>query len=291
MKQICILSGKGGTGKSSIAASFAALSQDSIVLVDCDVDAANQALFFKSEDIGTEFSEEAFYAGTTGNIDSEQCTNCGLCIEVCRYNAIEKHSSSYGIDPIKCEGCHACTIVCPACAIAFTENQAGMLYVRNTSFGSLVHAELFVGHDNSGKLVAKVRNRAKEVATKENIETILIDGPPGIGCPVHASLTGADAAVIVTEPSVAGVHDLERILTLCIHFNIPATVIVNKYDLSAQRYADIEQYCAAHQSNIIGKIPFDKNIPLAQCKGKTPLHLKLHTENLQQIWKKSTRQN
>lgn len=280
MKQICVISGKGGTGKSSITASLALLCPTHSVIADCDVDAANMALFFEDKPI----EETPFWAGTRAVIDLNQCTNCGECPEICRYNAIVSINNTYQVDTNKCEGCHACSVVCQADAIAFEKNHAGTMFVTPIDVGVVVHAELYPAQDNSGKLVSSVRAKANKIAKEKQINTIFIDGPPGIGCPVHASLTGVDAAIVVTEPSVSGIHDMERVVKLCKHFKIDAFVIINKYNLSESQCKTIEQSAKKNNVTILGKIPFDKAIPLAQNDGKTIYHLSQHKKNLESIW-------
>ena len=215
MKQLVVISGKGGTGKTSILASLAYLSacESPVATADCDVDAANLALLLPGEDVRTEL----FWSGRRARIDAGSCSLCGLCAEQCRAAAIRIEDFAV-VDPLACEGCGVCELVCPEEAVSFVDNQAGVWMERRTAFGPLIHAALGIAQDNSGKLVAQVRQEARTVAERDDIDLILVDGPPGIGCPVHASLTGCDLALVVTEPTPSGEHDLERVLELLDHF-------------------------------------------------------------------------
>ncbi len=269
MKQIAVLSGKGGTGKTSITASFAQLMSEKIVIGDCDVDASNMALLIHGKD----YKEDPFYAGTRAVIDTDACTGCGNCVDVCRYNAVEIINNKAVVDIINCEGCNACAVVCPEDAITFKTNRSGTVYERETQYGPLVHAALGIAQDNSGKLVSTVKESAKKLAEDNGYSLILLDGPPGIGCPVHATLTGIDLVVAVTEPSVAGHHDLQRLFDVCTHFNLPLAVIINKSDLSPELTNEIEIYAASKNMQVVGKIPFNREIPVFQSKGLTPVEI------------------
>ena len=248
MKELVILSGKGGTGKTTITASFAALAK-SKALADCDVDAADLHLLLKPK---TKIKSE-FWSGQTAVIDADKCTECGLCQELCRYDSIH----DYTVDPISCEGCCFCKNVCPEDAITMQENMSGYWYISDTKYGPMVHAELGISQENSGKLVTVVRQNARETAKAEDLDLIISDGPPGIGCPVISSLSGATAALIVTEPSLSGMHDLDRIISVCNHFSVPVSVCINKYDINMENTAKIEKYCADNNIEVISKIPFD----------------------------------
>jgi len=248
MKEVVVLSGKGGTGKTSMVASFAALAQNK-VMADCDVDAADLYLLLQPQIK----QEHEFWSGQTAYIDNEKCTECGVCVEVCRFGAIE----NYVVDQVSCEGCGFCSQVCPVDAITMAENMSGHWFISETRYGPLVHARLSIAQENSGKLVALVRQNAKHTAEEENLNYIIVDGPPGIGCPVISSVSGADLALLVTEPTLSGMHDLDRIIELCRHFGIPALVCINKYDINEQNSHQIESYCANQKVEVVSRIPFD----------------------------------
>ena len=231
MKQIVVISGKGGTGKTVLTASFASLAGNK-VMVDCDVDAADLHLLLKPE-IKERYE---FRSGVTARIDKDICQECGECLSVCRFEAI---SEDYIVDPVSCEGCSVCSHVCPAGAVIMEENIAGEWYISETKYGPLVHAKLGIAEENSGKLVAKVREVAKEIAERDKRDFVIIDGPPGIGCPVIAALTGVDLAVIVTEPTLSGIHDMERVVQVAKHFGVPTKVCINKYDINEDEASSI----------------------------------------------------
>jgi len=248
MKEIVVLSGKGGTGKTSIVGSLAALAEDK-VLADCDVDAADLHLLLSpSEKVRNEF-----WSGQVAHIDKGKCTECGLCQELCRFNAIE----DFRVDAVSCEGCGFCFHVCPVEAITMSERMAGYWFISDTKYGPLVHARLGVAQENSGKLVAVVRQQAKQIAEEQGLDYIISDGPPGIGCPVISSLSGAGLALLVTEPSLSGIHDLERVLGVCRYFGVPAMVCINKYDLNEENTRQIEDQCLSQGVEVAGRIPFD----------------------------------
>jgi len=258
MKEIVILSGKGGTGKTSIVGSFAALAQNK-VLADCDVDAADLHLLLNPSIKG----ENEFWSGQVAVIDDEECTQCGLCQDVCRFDAI----TDFKVDPISCEGCGFCTHICPVEAITMKESLSGYWFISDTKYGHLVHARLGIAQENSGKLVALVRQEAKRIGEREGLTYIISDGPPGIGCPVISSLSGADLALLVTEPTLSGIHDLERVLGVCHHFGVPALVCVNKYDINEDNTRQIENYCLNQGIEMAAKIPFDNVVTEALVKG------------------------
>jgi MinD superfamily P-loop ATPase len=258
MKEVVILSGKGGTGKTSIVASFAALAQ-SKVLVDCDVDAADLHLLLEPQIK----EEKEFWSGQVALIDKERCTECGLCQEVCRFGAIK----DYLVDEISCEGCGLCSQICPVDAITMQSCLSGHWFISDTRYGTLVHARLGIAEENSGKLVTLVRNNARLIAEKGALDYIISDGPPGIGCPAIASLSGANLALLVTEPSLSGIHDLERALALCHHFGILALVCINKYDINEGNSYNIESYCYKEGIEMAAKIPFDNVVTEAIVRG------------------------
>ncbi|MGI5822746.1 MAG: ATP-binding protein [Dethiobacteria bacterium] len=259
MKEITLISGKGGTGKTSLAGSFAALSSQA-VFTDCDVDAANLSLILRPDIQET----HEFIASKIASIRLEECSHCGLCRELCRFEAI---SPDFQVDPLACEGCGVCYYACPEEAIDYKDVVSGKWFISKTPYGPLVHARLGVAQENSGRLVTLVRNKAREMAREDNLNLILTDGPPGIGCPVIASLAGATAALVVTEPSLSGIHDLERVLAVCRHFTVPALVCINRCDLDVNNTQKIEDYCQQQAVPVVGKIPFDKVVTEAMVKG------------------------
>jgi len=258
MKEVVILSGKGGTGKTIITGSFAALAQ-SKVLADCDVDAADLYLLLSP----SVKDKNEFWSGEVAFIDEEKCTQCGLCQDVCRFDAI----NDFKVDPISCEGCGFCLHICPVEAIAMRENMAGHWFVSDTKYGPLVHAWLGIAQENSGKLVALVKQQAKQIAERDGLDYIISDGPPGIGCPVISSLSGANLALLVTEPTLSGIHDLERVLGVCHHFGIPALVCINKHDINEDNARQIERYCQNQGVEVAAKIPFDNAVTEAIVQG------------------------
>jgi len=260
IKQLAIVSGKGGTGKTTIAAAFASLAKNK-VMVDCDVDAADLHLLLQPKVL----SQEKYFGGKSPKVDLDKCTQCGLCTEVCRFKAINNGI----VDLVSCEGCGFCSHVCPKDAITMEEAFSGDWFVSNTPYGPFVHARLGIGEENSGKLVTVVRKKAMEIAKEKNLGLILIDGPPGIGCPVAASLTGVNLVLAVTEPTLSGIHDLERILKLSDHFKIPSTVCINKFDINLENTQHIVSYCENNSSKIIGKIPYEPKVVEALVNRKT----------------------
>ncbi|MFC1958893.1 ATP-binding protein [Chloroflexota bacterium] len=258
MKEVVVLSGKGGTGKTSIVGSFAALAK-SKVLVDCDVDAADLHLLLQP----AIREKQEFWSGQVAVINGEKCTQCGLCQEHCRFAAIK----DFNVDDISCEGCGFCYNICPAEAITMKENMAGHWFVSDTRYGSLVHARLGIAQENSGKLVALVRQQARQMAEKDGADYIISDGPPGIGCPVISSLSGANLALLVTEPTLSGIHDLERVLGVCHHFGVPALVCINKYDINEENTHQIEHYCLNQGVKVAARIPFDNTVTKAMVAG------------------------
>lgn len=289
MKQIVIISGKGGTGKTVITASFASLAKNK-VMADCDVDAADLHLLLHPEIK----EEHEFRAGNKLVIDPPKCNQCGKCIEVCRFDAISEHQSTRApehqiiIDSISCEGCGICAKVCPEDAIMTKENLCGEWYISDTKYGSLVHAKLGIAEENSGKLVSLVRQNAKTIAENKNMDYVIIDGPPGIGCPVIASLSGVDLALIVTEPTLSGIHDMERILGVANHFGVKPVVCINKYDLNPENTQSIEEYCQKSDIGVIGKIPFDKVVIEALVRGMPVVEYSKDSvsKEIEKIWER-----
>ena len=261
MKELVIISGKGGTGKTSLIASFAALSKNK-GLADTDVDAPDLHLIL-SPNIK---HEEAFRGGHKAIIDKEKCTECGECQNLCRFEAI---SEDFVVDNIACEGCGVCVHFCPAEAISFPQKVCGKWFISDTRFGPMVHAQLGIAEENSGLLATLVRNQARIVTQEKGLDLILTDGPPGIGCPVIATVAGASAAMIITEPTISGRHDLQRVYGLTQHFQIPALVCINKFDLNEYMTEEIEKFCKAQKIPLGGKIPFDPKVTEAVVDGKT----------------------
>ena len=261
LKQIAVVSGKGGTGKTTITASFAVLAHD-IVIADCDVDAPDLHMLLHPQTMKT----QKFKGPKLAMIDRTKCTECGLCKNSCRFDAI---NDNLQIDPFSCEGCGVCVIVCPEEAISLQERISGYAFISKTKYGIMSHARLNPGEANSGKLVTLVRHNARQIAEEENRDLILIDGPPGIGCPVIASVTGVDAGLIVTEPTMSGIHDLDRALQLLNHFNILPLVCVNKYDINRKNTEKIVKFCEKNKVEAAGKIPFDPIMTEAMVAGKT----------------------
>jgi MinD superfamily P-loop ATPase len=280
MKQIVVISGKGGTGKTILTASFADLAK-SKVMVDCDVDAADLYLLLHP----AIKERHEFRSGKTARLDKKICDQCGRCIAVCRFDAI---SDDLAIDPVSCEGCGLCSLVCPVKAITMEENIAGEWFVSDTKYGPFVHAKLGIAEENSGKLVAKIRRVAKEIAERDWFDYVIIDGPPGIGCPVIASLSGVDCAVVVTEPTLSGLHDAERVIEVCAHFKVPVKMVINKYDLNIDVAKKIEAYCRSGNVEIAGEIKFDSSIPKTLVKGITAIEGASEevTKEIKNIWKK-----
>lgn len=266
MKEIVIISGKGGTGKTSVTASFAYLGGKDVVVADCDVDAADMHLlmqpdFAKSED---------FYSGELAVIHQDMCTQCGKCDDVCRFDAIQIVDGQYIVDPLSCEGCGYCARICPSDAITNENQNVGQWYQSTTKVGStMIHAKLGIGADNSGKLVAKVKNEAKLIAEENHTDFILVDGSPGVGCPVVSSLSGANFVVLVTEPSVSGLHDLKRVYMLVKKFNINAGCMINKADINPQVTKEIEKFLKNENIVHISNLPYDESFTKAMTNGQT----------------------
>lgn len=278
MKEVVVLSGKGGTGKTCIVASLASLAK-SKVMVDCDVDAADLYLLLKPV---TEESHE-FWSGQKAFIAQDRCTECRLCREVCRFEAI---TDEFQVDPIACEGCGLCYNVCPVDAVAMPESLSGHWFISETRYGPFVHARLGVAQENSGKLVALVRQKAKLIAEEQGLGYIISDGPPGIGCPVISSLSGVSLAVIITEPTLSGMHDLERVIGVCHHFAVPVIVGINKYDINEDNSHQIEVYCQSQGIDIASKIPFDNVVTEALVHGLPVVEYSRNrvTREIERLW-------
>ncbi len=277
MKQLTILSGKGGTGKTTITASFAVLAKDAVI-ADCDVDAPDLHMLLHPHII----ESFDFKGSKLAVIDEAKCTRCDLCRENCRFDAI---AENFEIDPFACEGCGVCTAVCPVNAIAWVERVSGHAYISKTKYGSMAHAMLSPGESNSGKLVTLVRQNARILAEKENSELIVIDGSPGIGCPVIASVTGVNAGLLVTEPTLSGIHDLERALQLLKHFNVLPVVCINMYDINKDNAEKIVRYCEESGVEVAGRIPFDPIVTEAMVNGKPILEYAPRSNVAQEIEK------
>jgi MinD superfamily P-loop ATPase len=279
MKQLTVISGKGGTGKTTITAAFAALS-DSHVIADCDVDAADLHLILHP----TIAKSEEFYGGNTAVVDSGKCTQCDECVRLCRFDAIK----GYTVDPISCEGCGLCVQACPEEAIAMVRHKSGHWFISHTRFGYMTHANLGIAEENSGKLVTLVRQQAKLIAERDNKEYVIIDGPPGIGCPVIAAITGVDLLLAVTEPTLSGIHDLKRVAGVAHHFNVPVAVCINKYDINPDNTSSIEEYCAKNHLNVVGKVHYNPQVTKAMVHGKTVVEHPCGevTEEIRGIWQK-----
>jgi len=255
MKQLTIISGKGGTGKTTVASNFIKLARDHVA-VDCDVDAANLHILL-DPDIK---KKEEFIGGAVAGVTGE-CINCGKCEEACRFGAISDSETDIKIDTLKCEGCGVCEYICPVDAIELKTEGQGYCYISESKFCTLVHARLNPGAENSGMLVAKVRNDAEDIANKYNKKVIIIDGAPGIGCPVIASLNGVDYTLIVTEPTISGISDFVKAFELTKFFDIKTFVCINKYDLNLDNTDKISNFCDKNKIELIGKVPYDDKVP------------------------------
>lgn len=284
MREIVIISGKGGTGKTSLTAAFAALAAETnnSVLCDADVDAADLHLLMQPE----VQQRTDFMGGSKAQINPELCTGCGTCRTLCRFGAI---TEQFEVDPIRCEGCGVCVDFCPVSAIDFPVQRCGEWYVSDTRFGAMVHARLGIAEENSGKLVSLVRKEARQLAEQRGANLILTDGPPGIGCPVIAAIGGATALVIVVEPTVSGIHDMERVIDLAAHFRVPGMVCVNKFDLNLEMTEAIEQMAQKRNIALLGRAPFDPVFTHSMVVGKTLFEYGEETtthQRVREIWAK-----
>ncbi|MGD8565786.1 MAG: ATP-binding protein [Candidatus Bathyarchaeota archaeon] len=283
MKQLTVLSGKGGTGKTTITASLAVLA-DKAVLADCDVDAPDLHMLLHPKVIRT----QKFKGTKLAVIDKAKCTECKVCSEKCRFDAI---TGDLKVDPISCEGCAVCTLVCPVDAITLVDRISGYAYVSKTGYGFMAHAMLSPGEANSGKLATLVRQNAKSLSEEEDSDLIIIDGPPGIGCPVIASVTGVDAGLVVTEPTMSGIHDLERALRLLKHFNVEPFVCINMFDINKENTSKITSYCRKNGIDVVGKIPFNPTVTKAMVNGKPVVEYASEsdvTKEIVKMWKRIT---
>ncbi len=284
MKQILVISGKGGTGKTVIAASLAALAKN-IVIADCDVDAADLHLLLHPK-VNERFE---FKGLSKAVIDRKKCIDCWDCEKMCRYDAVvvtKNDSSGVVIDSISCEGCKVCMYACPVDAINMCDNVAGEWYVSETKYGPMVHAKLGVAEENSGKLVSVVRQNAKKIAEQRKCDYVIIDGPPGIGCPVIASLSGVDLALVVTEPTLSGIHDMERVMNVAKHFGVNTACVINKYDINLVNTNSIMGWCRTKNIPFLGKIPFDLSVTESIVKGVPIVEHTANsvTEVITEIW-------
>jgi MinD superfamily P-loop ATPase len=282
VKELVIVSGKGGTGKTTLCGAFAALAPNK-VLTDCDVDAADLHLILEPDVL----HEEIFIGGRTPEIDKDLCLECGDCQSACRFEAINLNDDDrYVIDPLACEHCGLCAFVCPTEAIRMVDAVNGRWFISQTPFGKLVHARLAPGEDNSGKLVMLVRRQARQLAEEEGAALIINDGPPGIGCPVIAAITGVDLVLVVTEPTLSGIHDMQRVEALCQHFRVPALACINKCDINPDNTRAIRGYCDQQGVPIIGEIPFEPvvNRALVARKSVVDVDCGAVTDIVEQMW-------
>jgi MinD superfamily P-loop ATPase len=276
-REILVVSGKGGTGKTTFTSSFALLDPPKVV-VDADVDAPDLHIILEPK----VRDAQGFIGGKAALIDHDKCDRCGLCRELCRYDAI---SPDFVVDPVACDGCALCYFACPRDAVSLHEGEAGMWFVSQARSGPMTHARLYPGQENSGKLVTMIRNRAKELAKEEGYGIILIDGPPGIGCPVISSMTGVDQVLIVTEPTPSGQHDLARVVELAGHFKVKVQVCINQYDINLECAEDIGDWCRVLGINVVGRIPFYPAIPRIQTRGKAPVEEEGEEgESIRELW-------
>ena len=285
MKEIVIISGKGGTGKTSVAAALSVLVGSKAVIADCDVDAPDLHLVLAP----TIKTREDFYSGVKAVIHTINCTQCGLCKEKCRFNAIEVINGEHVVIPLDCEGCGYCSYICPTNTIELKDEKVGECYISETHLGSpMVHSRLGIGADNSGKLVAKVKKEAKIIAEKRGTEYVIVDGSPGIGCPVISSLSGADYVVFVTEPTLSGLNDLKRVWELTKKFQIPAGCIINKADLNSEVFSGIKEYLEEEKIDFIASINYDPDFQHAITNGKSLIELNRDQwgKVFSEIWKK-----
>lgn len=266
MNEIVVLSGKGGTGKTSVAAALAILAGEDAVIADCDVDAANMHLLLRPDFA----NPEEFYSGELAAIDQEVCIKCGLCADICRFHAIPLIDNEYRVSTLDCEGCGYCEKVCPVKAISMHDRKSGVVYISRTRIGNtLVHAKLDIGAENSGKLVARVKNESKRIAELEGKQYILVDGSPGIGCPVVSSLSGANYVLLVTEPSISALHDLSRVVKVIAKFGIRSGCVINKCDLNIEVAGRIKDFLHKSAIEYLGDIPYNAVFHESMVRGET----------------------
>lgn len=282
MKQITIISGKGGTGKTTIASNFIRMAHDHVA-ADADVDAANLHIL-----LNPSIEKQDDFIGGAIAVVNENCISCGKCEELCRFDAIKDSVTDIKIDSLKCEGCGVCVYVCPASAMELKKEKQGQYYTSDTAFCKLVHARLNPGAENSGLLVTRVRNAAEDIAYNEDKKLVIIDGAPGIGCPVIASLNGVDFALIVTEPTLSGISDFKKIYDVSKFFGIKTFVCVNKFDINLKNTEEIESFCASNNIDVIGKISYDENVPklLAQKKFIVDYPDSPASKDIKKLWEK-----
>jgi MinD superfamily P-loop ATPase len=287
MKQLTVISGKGGTGKTTLTAAFASLAENAVI-ADCDVDAADMHLILKPRIL----VKENYYGLEVARIDPELCIECRKCREFCRYGAVTENLK---VDPYSCEGCAVCTIVCPEGAASMETRISGQVFSSETRFGPMAHARLGIGEEASGKLISAVRSNAKKLAEQYNKDLIIIDGPPGIGCSTIAAITGADLILVVTEPTFSGIHDLKRVIELAVHFRIPTVVCINKYDINEENTRLIEKFCTELGVTVLGRLPYDDITTKAMLLEQTVIEYAKNSEHtkesefanqIRKIWSK-----
>ncbi|MBD3414097.1 MAG: P-loop NTPase [Candidatus Aminicenantes bacterium] len=281
-KQLVMISGKGGTGKTILSACFAHLAENKI-MVDCDVDAANLHILLDAQVKETHL----FSGGKEARLIPEKCTGCLECVDICRFDAIhENREGKIFIDPLSCEGCAVCSHICPLDAIAMDPAESGEWFVSETKYGPFVHAKLGAGEENSGKLITEIRKKSTVLAEQNKSDLVIVDGPPGIGCPVIASLTGADLALVVTEPTPSGIHDMKRVIQTAQHFHTDVACIINKYDLNQKNTSELETWCQKEHISLAGKIPFDLKIFNSMVQGipHTETSSSPASKEIQRIW-------
>lgn len=274
-KEVVIISGKGGTGKTTITSSLSKLI-DKKIIVDADVDAADMFILLKPKII----KKELFKGKSIARIDYSICTSCGLCKQLCRFDAINFKNNKYEINEFLCDGCTLCELACPVNAIKMEQQTVGEWYISETQWGDMIHAKLYPGAENSGNLVTMIKIQADRLSREKNISLVIIDGPPGIGCPVTSALSGANYAIIVTEPTMSAIHDMKRALKTAQHFKIETGIVINKYDINEEKLLEIENFAKDKGIEIIGKIPFDKCIVDSQINLKTIIE----DEKCKHIW-------